>query len=269
MLLRRVTKHVKEQDWFAVFLDFVIVVIGILIAFQITNYSQSLTQQDELRRAEDALQYDFRQNYFNAKERISLRDCRIEQLRNLADPLLEPGENWAGATLIDLPGTAPVGASESSESTHAIAPVLRSPSRRWGSRVWVAELARGTFAPMEANRRDMLDGLFDQTEHAERLQRQIQALQSRLKILSQPMVLKQQDRLRYLDVITEIDETSFFLEIISAQILDALESIDITADKATRENFLSFWEGYNESRLAQYGICVNSFELPFLDPPAR
>jgi len=41
MLLRRITKHVTEQNWFAVFIDFFIVVVGILIAFQITNWSQA------------------------------------------------------------------------------------------------------------------------------------------------------------------------------------------------------------------------------------
>lgn len=41
MLLRRITKHVREQNWFAVFLDFFIVVVGILIAFQITNWSEA------------------------------------------------------------------------------------------------------------------------------------------------------------------------------------------------------------------------------------
>ncbi len=40
MILRRITKHVKDQNWFAVALDFVIVVVGILIAFQITNWSE-------------------------------------------------------------------------------------------------------------------------------------------------------------------------------------------------------------------------------------
>jgi hypothetical protein len=40
MLLRSVTKHVKDQNWFAVFLDFFIVVAGILIAFQITNWGE-------------------------------------------------------------------------------------------------------------------------------------------------------------------------------------------------------------------------------------
>lgn len=39
MILRRLSEHVKAQNWFAVFLDFVIVVAGILIAFQITGWS--------------------------------------------------------------------------------------------------------------------------------------------------------------------------------------------------------------------------------------
>lgn len=40
MKLRSITKHVKDQNWFAVFLDFIIVIFGILIAFQVTNWSQ-------------------------------------------------------------------------------------------------------------------------------------------------------------------------------------------------------------------------------------
>lgn len=40
MLLRSITKHIKDQNWFAVLLDFLIVVVGILIAFQITNWNE-------------------------------------------------------------------------------------------------------------------------------------------------------------------------------------------------------------------------------------
>ena len=41
MILRRITQHVKDQNWFAVGLDFFIVVVGILIAFQITNWNEA------------------------------------------------------------------------------------------------------------------------------------------------------------------------------------------------------------------------------------
>ncbi|MEZ5894984.1 MAG: hypothetical protein R3C40_11445 [Parvularculaceae bacterium] len=50
MILRRVIDHVKAQHWTAVFLDFVIVVAGILIAFQITAWSE--TSREHQRSAE-------------------------------------------------------------------------------------------------------------------------------------------------------------------------------------------------------------------------
>lgn len=40
MILRRITEHLKAQNWFAVGLDFLIVVAGILIAFQINNWRE-------------------------------------------------------------------------------------------------------------------------------------------------------------------------------------------------------------------------------------
>ena len=41
MRLRSLTKHIREQNWFAVALDFFIVVVGILIAFQITSWNEA------------------------------------------------------------------------------------------------------------------------------------------------------------------------------------------------------------------------------------
>ena len=35
MLLRRITQHVKDQNWFAVFLDFFIVVVGVFVGMQV------------------------------------------------------------------------------------------------------------------------------------------------------------------------------------------------------------------------------------------
>ena len=49
MLLRSITKHVKDQNWFAVALDFFIVVAGILIAFQISNWNDLQSSKAELR----------------------------------------------------------------------------------------------------------------------------------------------------------------------------------------------------------------------------
>lgn len=42
MLLRRVTQHVKTQNWFAVFIDLVIVVIGVFIGIQVANWNEEI-----------------------------------------------------------------------------------------------------------------------------------------------------------------------------------------------------------------------------------
>jgi len=50
MIPSRITKHVKEQNWFAVGVDFLIVVIGILLAFQITEWAGA--RSDRAREAQ-------------------------------------------------------------------------------------------------------------------------------------------------------------------------------------------------------------------------
>ena len=58
MLLRSITKHVKDQNWFAVVLDFFIVVVGILIAFQITNWNEARIAKQSERSFLDRLHND-------------------------------------------------------------------------------------------------------------------------------------------------------------------------------------------------------------------
>ena len=49
MILRRVIEHVKAQNWFAVALDFVIVVLGVFIGIQVSNWNASLATDQRSR----------------------------------------------------------------------------------------------------------------------------------------------------------------------------------------------------------------------------
>jgi hypothetical protein len=51
MLLRRITKHVTDQNWFAVFIDFLIVVVGVFIGIQVANWNET--------RKDDAQEKDY------------------------------------------------------------------------------------------------------------------------------------------------------------------------------------------------------------------
>lgn len=254
MLLRRIKSHVEKENWFAVFIDFCIVVAGILIAFQIANWSETRQQRANLTLAESDINGDLLDTYFNAKERISLRDCRISRIQTLATLLLETDGLWDGTQHI----------MGSRNDDLAIDRVLRSPDRNWGSRIWEAELARGTFNLMDSIRRRNIDGIFSQSESAELLQEEILSLEARLKILSQRTEISRSDRLRYFEVLSEIDQKSFSLELISSQIADSIEDLNIPVSEDYMTGAVERFPAYIESRQQFYGECAKVPDFYFL-----
>jgi len=50
MLLRTIARHVKDQNWFAVGIDFFIVVVGVFIGIQVANWNEE--RQDQSLRVE-------------------------------------------------------------------------------------------------------------------------------------------------------------------------------------------------------------------------
>lgn len=59
MILRRLTKHVRDQNWFAVGLDCVIVVIGVFVGMQVSNWNDAHQTQSERQLVETRLLSDF------------------------------------------------------------------------------------------------------------------------------------------------------------------------------------------------------------------
>lgn len=47
MLLRRVIQHVRRQEWTAIGIDFVIVVVGVFIGIQVSNWNQARLDRDK------------------------------------------------------------------------------------------------------------------------------------------------------------------------------------------------------------------------------
>ena len=101
MILRRFMLHIKEQNWFAVVIEVMIVVVGIFLALQADNWKQSVEDSDKdtrslqlfseelitmIQRAdgdvnasrESALMYDALLDYFSDCSKISnYRDAFI------------------------------------------------------------------------------------------------------------------------------------------------------------------------------------------------
>jgi len=82
VLLRRITEHVKAQNWFAVGLDFVIVVVGVFVGLQVSNWN------DARQAREDGGQFlvQLHDDIVLAKDMSSrVLDRRLQRAVNMVD----------------------------------------------------------------------------------------------------------------------------------------------------------------------------------------
>ena len=62
MLLRRITQHVKDQNWIAVGIDLVIVVVGVFIGVQAANWNENQSNKAGLVGSLERLDKEVSQN---------------------------------------------------------------------------------------------------------------------------------------------------------------------------------------------------------------
>lgn len=81
MLLRRITEHVKAQNWFAVGIDFLIVVVGVFIGLQVQQWSEA--------RSFDAQENDY---LAELREEIAANNAVTDGRFKLMTFVLDAGE---------------------------------------------------------------------------------------------------------------------------------------------------------------------------------
>ena len=85
MLLRRITEHVKAQNWTAVALDFVIVVVGVFIGIQVANWNEARAENERIA----AQLQSFRNELLFARTEFEELRIYIEERINDATSLRE------------------------------------------------------------------------------------------------------------------------------------------------------------------------------------
>jgi hypothetical protein len=98
MIPRRVAEHAKAQNWFAVTLDFFIVVIGVFIGIEVANWNQTRQDRQEERRYYGQLLLDLKgdlKTFSQAERRADKHDesaqLVIDRLGGKDAPQLSPG----------------------------------------------------------------------------------------------------------------------------------------------------------------------------------
>jgi hypothetical protein len=83
MLLRRVIEHVRDQNWFAVSIDFVIVVVGVFIGIQVANWNDERLSRQEERILIERLRGDFDRISEDAERSLAFHQRMTANLRTV------------------------------------------------------------------------------------------------------------------------------------------------------------------------------------------
>jgi len=256
MLLRRITQHVKDQNWFAVGLDFVIVVVGIWVALMVGQWSDQRQTRVSLAQAEQAIHSEIAAAYYYSYERLSIAPCRKARYAELAEMLLDSDTKWPGS-----PG--PYGDGLLTKH-RVLPPALRSSRRFWESQAWDIALAKGTLDILEEEKRSKLAIHFGEVKSAAAIQEEIFRIEARLQVLTYPLQMTMSDRLRYYDVLAEADAISADLELSAELIINGIEEGPLLTFTGQLEEdmraFIAAQDAY------PYGDCRTPIVLPLLDP---
>jgi hypothetical protein len=109
MILRRVIKHVRNQEWTAIAIDFLIVVLGVFVGLQVSNWNEARAQRELADRYVVQLTEDIRSDVLDIEAGISAaqwRSAAITALLNKAG-LPQPDSVRNPERLVILPMRSP------------------------------------------------------------------------------------------------------------------------------------------------------------------
>jgi hypothetical protein len=116
MILRRVIQHVKKQEWTAIWIDLVIVVVGVFIGIQVSNWNSERADRSAEKRHLEEIAEDLRADITTfdliqkaALRRISSIDYILGETRGVSRP---SALNMPTGEKFDIPAGIPIGPAD-------------------------------------------------------------------------------------------------------------------------------------------------------------
>ena len=98
MILRRFMQHVKDQNWFAVGLELVVVIVGIFLGMQVTNWNDTRIENETAKVYIERVREDLKGNQTDLQERIAyfktVRKAAESALKSFNGPQEELGKDF-------------------------------------------------------------------------------------------------------------------------------------------------------------------------------
>lgn len=101
MILRSITEHVKTQNWFAVGLDFLIVVVGVFMGIQVSNWNAARSAEKTAQEYIVRIQDDLLSNQEDMTTRIEYFTAIRQHALGALEALDDPPESLGQPFIID------------------------------------------------------------------------------------------------------------------------------------------------------------------------
>ncbi len=102
MILRRVIDHFRKQEWTAIAIDFVIVVLGVFIGIQVSNWNGRLADRVSEQRYIGQLRQDLTLIERQVRDQIEFEQFQSRIAAGVADTIDKPGRDAEEKIIVGL-----------------------------------------------------------------------------------------------------------------------------------------------------------------------
>lgn len=249
MLLRRMMDHVRTQNWLAVFLDFVIVVAGVLLALWTSQWASDRQAQRSAHIAAEAMDADLMLMAMGTMRRYTTHPCLVVAIERLDEAVsIEDGAPF------DAP---PARLNKSQDSVFAD----YYPVGLWNypTQAFDRAVAIGAFDHMDAERAADYATAYEWVRQLADANVEEEVLRARLSLVEMVDTMDTPTRLAIRQTLAELDGWNQGVLNSGRFLFDTMHRLGLEPTDDERAT----WRSYNEMARGVRGDCVIDLPLDF------
>ncbi len=250
MILSRVIQHFRTQNWFAIFLDFVIVVLGVLLALWASQWASNRDARRGAQIAAEAMDADLRTMALGTMRRFTTQPCVVQAF----DRVIEAISVDDGAAFVLPPPAKVRTVSDGYFETYYPGGLWNYPTQSYDRAV-----ATGAFDHMDARRASQYAAAYQWVRSLAEANDEEEVLIARLSMIEMIDHMDAPTRLAIRQNIAELDGWNQSVLNAGRFLFDTMNRLGIEPSEKDRED----WKDYNQSARSVRGVCVIDLPLDF------
>lgn len=250
MIFKRTVAKLRAQDWMAISIELVIVMVGVLLALWAQQWAQERSAKALAEADRRAIQEEALGHYSFAVEYRTVYPCIHAQLETLRDRLEHSG------SVLD---TSPIFHEDASDASGIVFDfVLRRPVKNYPNDAWQRALSDGAVELFDPGFRDTMTNYYATLGEVSRINAANEDDFNALNVLSRPQPLDPMVRFAIAERIAQVSARLQWVDQINGQLIELMSKAGLTTNSARAR---SETERYGTFFFCKkHGLPLRSFE---------